>query len=49
MEGFMSQDKDLEKDTLMYRKPVELFKEWGNMVTLAQPSDEFSCSILNEL
>ena len=49
MGGFISQNKDLDKDTLMYREPVKLFKEWGNMVILARLSDELGCSILDRL
>ena len=49
MEGFISQNRDLEKDMLTYRKPVELFEEWGNMIILARPSDEFGSSVLDGL
>ena len=44
--GICKPKQGSEKDPLTYWKPVELFKEWGNMTILAQPSDELGSSVL---
>ncbi len=49
MEFLVCQDKDLKGDPLVYRDPVELYKESGYMVMFARPSDQLDSSILDRL
>ncbi len=38
---FIHKDEDLAEDTLMNRKPMELFKDGDAMVIFTRPTDKF--------
>jgi len=49
MKRLVNQESQLEVDALLDRKPVELPKHWGNMVTSTGAGDESRCRVLDRL